>query len=171
MSNMAVRISIWGYVLDHQTWCWLIYSKRVDIWDWMLAALGLEPTCSPRWILLTEQLFMWPKKIKVSCYSGPHETHYHLILMTHILVFLHCFIPGAERRGGGITFPSTSVHHETLKRRRQWLQFRISHRWDKAATQKMLKFLFFLNFYPNILIFRHQDWGLFNDICIWLGPR
>lgn len=64
LSNMAVKICIWGYVLDHQIWCRLIYCKRMDIWGWMLAALGLEPTRSPRWILLTEQLFMWLKKNK-----------------------------------------------------------------------------------------------------------
>lgn len=78
----------------------------------MLAAVGREPASSPLWILLAA-VHVTKEKIKVSCYTGPHETHYHLNLMTHILVLLHCFIPGVKHRGGGITFTSTSVHHET----------------------------------------------------------
>lgn len=75
LSNMAVKICIWGYVLDHQIWCRLIYCKRMDIWGWMLAALGLEPTRSPRWILLTEQLFMWLKKNKgLLLFRAPWDT-------------------------------------------------------------------------------------------------
>ncbi len=29
--------------------------------------------------------------------------HYHLILLTHIFVLLHCFVPEVKCRGGGIT--------------------------------------------------------------------